>query len=265
MTQPPPQQGRWTFRRWAWSAAIVFGLQVVAIGWLAERRWPDRPPPEPRTALELLPEHLARQWWDDLDRMTMDPTLFILAQANNFSGPAWRNLKLQRHQYRERRDEPSRWTLPPDLLAQWPLPPDAIRSRLPVASRGPLRLAQPQVESMTVSTQSLLRIESGSGELELAQAPPLPVWTAADVLAATTVQVLVNPEGEPWTVQMAGPSGWAPADSEALRLAAQLRFRILHPSRAAGQGSEAGGPRAAKVAFNWATVAPTNTPAPATP
>ncbi len=265
MTQPLPQEGPWTARRWAWSVAIALGLQAVAIGWLAERRWPDRPHPEPRTALELLPEHLALQWWDDLDRMTMDPSLFILAQANNFSGPAWRNLKLQNHQYRERHDEPSWWTPPVDLLAQWPLASDAIRSRLPVASRGPLRFAEPRVDALTVSTQSLLRIESGSGELQLAEAPPLPIWTAPDTLPATTVHVMLNHRGEPWTVQMVGPSGWAPADSEALRLAAQLRFRILHPSGPARQGSDETDVRAAKVAFRWATVAPTNTQAPPTP
>lgn len=73
---------------------------------------------------------------------------------------------------------------------------------------------------------SLLRFGGSLASLPLRQPPVIPCWTNTDVLASTTVQLLVEADGAVLSASVLPPgSGSATADAEALRQARGLRFQ----------------------------------------
>jgi hypothetical protein len=101
---------------------------------------------------------------------------------------------------------------------------------------------------------SRLRLGGPLASLAVQVPGGLPVWTNADVLAPTTVQLLVEPGGGVLSaVVLPAGSGLAAADQEGLRLARQLQF----PSGATdGTGDEDRQLVWGTVEFVWHTVEP---------
>lgn len=99
---------------------------------------------------------------------------------------------------------------------------------------------------------SLLRLGGSLASLPLRQSPVIPCWTNTDVLASTTVQLLVEADGAVLSASVLPPgSGSATADAEALRQARGLQFQ---PRPARGLDQAEPGWLWGTAEFVWGTV-----------
>jgi len=257
------EQRPWSLRRWACAVAMIFGLQVLLILWLAERG-PARPRPV-RSAPTL---KLATQGSSELLALD-DPTLFALPHQVGFSGPAWLEIPVLPDRPFEWSETPRWLTLPRLDLATTlsrfaetnsadapPAPSPTRRPELALAEVGPLPIA-PALSSW--------RIEGELAARKLTLAPSeLPSWQAGDILTNSMVEALVDVEGWPVAIALLSGSGSKDADDFALAQTRKLRFESL--SRTGAEQAKNRDPLAhltwGALVFEWHTipVAATNAP-----
>jgi hypothetical protein len=238
--------------RWLLLIVLVLAAHVVLIFMFGARK-----PETPRAvtnAPELKLAAGSSEWL-----ILNDPTLFALPSREGFAGPAWLEPPhVQFHQLE--------WTEPPRWL---PLPAGelgGIFSQFMQTNRfttfqfefkPPPRFTIPLVPlEPKLAGTSTFRVEGDLARRQLLTPMALPSWPDTDVLAPSKVQVLVNAAGDVVSVVLLpsdnpGEVHNADADRRALELARAARF------------APAPGLTIGELIFDWCTVAPAATNAPA--
>jgi TonB family protein len=243
----PRAKGSWPLSRWLMLIALVFVAHVALIFAFGERK-----PAAPRAVTNVPELKLATssEEWLALN----DPTLFAQPNLAGFAGPAW----LEPPHVEFHRQE---WTEPPRPL---PLPVTELGGTFSqfmqtnrfVASqfelKPPTKFIAPiaPVEPALAKT-STLRIEGGLTRQRLLTPISLQSWPDDDVLAPSVVQTLVDAKGNVVSVALLSSSGLDAANQRALELVRAARF-------APSPGLTIG-----RFVFDWHTVAPPVTNAPA--
>ncbi len=262
-------------RHWFVAVALVFTAQLAAIFWLGTRE-PIRVRAARVTPPMLLPS------WATLDLKNAvsglpvptdspaaaaakellaltDPTLFALPHAESFSGPAWLQAQPPEQKHFNWSEEP-RW-LQPDAATLATLASVAGKDLVipPPPALPPADLAPAEIKLDSIlNRESALQVEGSLGSRKLENHFDLPAWHSADVLSNSVVQVVVNPAGRPVSAVLVTGCGFAPADQHAVSQALAARFEPL-PNASQGAAT----PLAfGNLVFVWATLAPTNSPAP---
>ena len=246
---------RWSARRWIYTVAGVFALQVgllLYVGQVAEPL-PARPPF--RTAIYLVTDPSSKEQLYRLPTVS-DPTLFALPGETGFSGPAW--LRPQPIEFRpERWSEPQRWlavdeqtlgsefarfvatnSITPPLTANRPLPP--------------LTRYEPNFVNDPLPRSSRLHVEGDLASRPLLAPLELRSWPSPDLLGSTTVRAAVDADGFTHSAVLLGECGSKEADLYALKLVNQARFRPL--PRAARDRTGSGPLAWGKLIFHWRTM-----------
>jgi hypothetical protein len=238
------------------AVALVFAVQLALLFWLGN---PPPAKPLPITAPPMI--HLAVNESRELLAL-QDPTLFVLPHRDNFSGAAW--LKVPAENFM-----PTNWSEPPRPLRL--LPEQLGAAFAAFMQTNPPPRYQPEMDSglaegeptpmEPILSHSELRIEGELAGLHLLTPVHLPSQTNSDLLANTVVRLLVDARGNPFSPAVLATSGSRDADAEALTFAKALRFA---PLQAAALGTVASDKMImGKLTFEWQTVPPPATNAPA--
>ena len=255
-------EASWSRWRWLSWVTVIFAVQVALIFLLSDRKPVSvrQPSAVPELSLTTLSSELL-----ELD----DPTLFALPHANGFSGAAWM-------QSPRVEAAPLRWTEPPQWLS---MPAGQFASafvdfmqtnRFP---RFSLELKPaPQLIKLERSptraspaAASSVRVEGNLTGRAIANPPVLAAQPAADMLANTVVQVIVDSDGKVFSAILLPPgSGAKDVDQSALNIAKSTRFKPLPPETL--NASESTGWTRGRMIFQWRSepVTQTNLP-PANP
>jgi hypothetical protein len=246
----PRRPGSWPPSRWLFLIVLVLAAHLALVFFFGARK-----PITPRSAtgapnLELSAD--SSEWL-----LLNNPTLFALPNIEGFAGPAW--LEPAHVQF-----HPLEWTESPRW---WPLSAGDLGnvfSRFMQTNRfagfkfdlkPSARFTVPLVPlEPKFASASTLRIEGDIAGRPLLTSMKLPSWPCADLIAPSTVQVLVNAAGYVISAVVLPPHNSGEvrdvdADRRALELARTARF-------ATGPDLTLG-----KLIFNWRTVPPpaTNT------
>ena len=248
----PRRQGRWPVSRWLLLIALVLAAHVALIFTFGARK--PITPVKAKNAPELQLAAGSSEWL-----LLNNPTLFALPNIQGFAGPAWLEPPHVQFHPLEWTESPRWWQLSAGELGN-------IFSRFMETNRFdrfkfdlkpspqftvPLVPLEPKF-----ADASTLRIEGDIARRPLLTSLKLPSWPRADLIAPSTVQVLVNAAGNVVSAVVlpshnSGEVRDADADQRALGLARAARF-------APGPDLTLG-----KMIFNWRTVMlpATNTPA----
>jgi TonB family protein len=259
MSDPMAEPRPWTRSRW-W--LVVFAVFLAHIGLIFALG--DRKPIVPRQPAAVPQWRLA----DDAYEMIAlnDPTLFALPHREGFSGAAWMNIPRVLTNSYEWSESPRWLSLPVEQLgaafSQF-METNVFARHVPELKAAP-QLAAPVIAPIgpAPATNSTLRFEGDLTERPLAVPLQLPTWPAADLLAPSTVQVLVDDAGNVISAVLLPPgSGSKDADQQALAIAKTARFEPLPTSGTAARWSRA------TMAIQWFTVPlpPQTNAAPANP
>ena len=101
----------------------------------------------------------------------------------------------------------------PPLLVDKPLPP--------------VQRFEPNFPGETVPQQSRIRIQGALARRELLSRLQPPSWPHSEILSNTTVQLVVDASGQPFSATLLSRSGLAAADESALRMVTEARFKPL--------------------------------------
>ncbi len=256
--KPPPRKPL-RFRIGMWIAvALVFAAEVGVAFWLGN------PPPgrSSRPAASMI-VHMSGDSSQELLAL-QDPTLFLLPHRDNFSGAAWIKIPKQRF-------EPPTWT---EAAMPLPLAPKQLGATFLTfmgTNPPPPFHAEMLANSMdittppppTISTPSRIRMEGDLAKLRLATPVHLPPQTNADVLPNTAVQMMVDSQGRVLSPVVVTSCLNPDTDKTALDFARNARFE---PIKAAAIGSVIPDKITfGTMVFEWQTVPPAATNAPATP
>jgi hypothetical protein len=251
----PSSTDRWTNSRWLTLIALVFAAQAALIFTFGEHK--QKPP---RGVANVPSLQLA----DNSSELLAlnDPTLFALPHQKDFTS-ILRVRTSAAEQPSFRRPKPPRLlSLSAEQLGT--VFGEFMRTNrfagLELQLKPPLKLSASRlpVETMLAPT-STLQIQDGLAQRLLAPLS-LPSWPYADVLAPSVVQVVVDAAGNVISTVLL-PSDYPPgttghfddADRRALELARAARF------------APAPGLTIGRLVFNWHTVPPPATNAPANP
>jgi hypothetical protein len=246
----------WTARRWWTVGLLVFIIHVALVFALGARKLP---PVRPVTSVPSLRLAAANDEFIALN----DPTLFALPHTNDFGAA-------NRMQTPILNPPTFHWTEPPPGP---PLMPEALGRTFAGFLQGvppdggaldfqsAPKFDEPEVPVLTALPQaSSLRLRGELARRPLLATPSLTDWPAADVIAPSKVQVLVDATGRVVSAVLLPPDhGWESAahddqaDQAALNLARAAQFAPA-PRLTVGQ-----------MIFNWHTVPPPATNAPVTP
>ncbi|MCS7091666.1 MAG: energy transducer TonB [Verrucomicrobiota bacterium] len=249
---------RWSWKHWGAVYGSLLALHVFGLWWYGSHSVP------PRRMLEQAPfwqeahPFLTASWpW-------LDPTLFVHGHPESFSGPAW--MVAPRVEYR-----PGLALGPPHFLDP---PVGGIMERYAAVVResewmpSPLSLrAQPEplvrtaLAQKPVVTRSSRMVLAGwpQGISLRAHVPPLPAWSAPDMLTNSVVRVLIRPPGRVLSATLLISSGFEPADQKALELARELEFEV--PAGLWNQKDAQNGLIAGSVIYEWQSLPPDPRPA----
>ncbi|HNU99229.1 MAG: energy transducer TonB [Verrucomicrobia bacterium] len=247
---------RWDRARWWGSVAGVFLLQVIIILVLSPRPPLSATPAQRLARLRLITQPISQAQLES--RMWLsDPAEIALVSARGFSGPVW--LQLPRMESGLRHwTEPPRWlTQDVSRLATLPILPETepVRFPLPAAPAATPFLGATSASSSSAPPQSTVRVEGDLARRRRLDSPELPSWPYNDVLAATTVQLVVDRNGSVLAANLLTRSGLPAADQRALELARAAQFEQANP--ASGASSLTWG----QMMFQWQAVPPaTNAP-----
>jgi hypothetical protein len=248
----PPGKGKWPLSRWLLLIVLVLAAHVVLIFMFGGRK-----PVVPRAVTNVPEMALANSSNEWL--ILNDPTLFALPHLAGFAGPMLRDQQIGQFHRQEWTESPRWLPLPVGelgaLFSQFmqtnPFPTFRFELKPPPRFTLPLVSLEPNFAGT-----STLHIEGGLARRPLLMPMELPSWPYADVIAPTRVQVLVNAAGYVVSVVLLpsdnpGEVHDADADQRALELARAARF------------APAPGLTIGKLIFDWCTVAPAATNAPA--
>lgn len=252
----PQGSKRWDRARWWGSVAGVFLLQVIIILVLSARPPLAATPAHRAARLRLI----TQPGWGSLVESRVwlnDPAEIALVSARGFSGPVW--LQLPRMESGLRHwTEPPRWlTQDVSSLATLPILTETQPARfpLPAAPAATPFLGATALSSSSGPPQSTVRVEGDLAKRRRLDSPELPSWPYNDVLAATTVQLVVDRHGSVLAANLVTRSGLPAADQRALELARAARFELASP--ASGPSSLTWG----RMVFQWQAGPPgTNAP-----
>src|SRR5579862_1640649 len=243
------------------AVALVFGLQIAALFWLGN----PPPPIEPVHATAAPKFSMVTNRWDELLAL-QDPTLFVLPHRNNFSGAGW--LKIPRHDF-----QPTNSSEPKLLLALLPEqlgstfaafmqtnPPPSIQMDLTAGLGFIDQQSLPPLPSL--ASASSVRVEGDLAKRRLLEPLQLPPQASPDVLKKTEVQLFVDALGNVFSPVIVESSGNADVDASVLtNFAKNARFE---PIKAGARGAPSSETMTfGKLIFEWQTVPPTQTNAPA--
>ena len=244
---PKPREGGWPLSRWLMLIALVFVAHLALISTFGARK-----PAAPR-AVTNVPElkfAASSEEWLALN----DPTLFAQPNLAGFAGPAWLEPPHVPFHQQEWTESP-RWLELPvaelgNTFSQFMLTNRFVISQF--ESKPPARFIAPVAPvEPTLAKASTLRIEGGLTRRRLLTPINLQSWPNDDVLAPSTVQALVDAKGNVVSVVLLSASGLDAANQHALELVRAARF-------APSTGMTIG-----RLVFDWHTVAPPATNAPA--
>lgn len=244
----------WPMRRFVWVVGFVFALQVLLVGFLSA--WRSASPPGNATA-----QSPTLVWLPTTDPLLSEmPDAAALAMVNRgcYSGPLWLG-RLWPHLVSEAAAEGavaidgvssvrpwfSRLQPGEPSPAEFSLTPSVPRPTAPFSS--PLTL---------LSDGSFLRIDGEIRSRRIVRSGTLPAWTNVEILAPTTVQIMVDRSGSVLSATLQPPgSGLAAADQLALQRARSLGF---DPATGRPGGFQWG-----TIEFVWSTVTRAAATAPA--
>jgi hypothetical protein len=252
--QEPPVNGPWTYGRWLTIIALVFAAHVVLLFIFGGRKQIV-----PRAVANVPTLRLA----DDSSELLAlnDPTLFVLPHQKDFASA----VRLQTAALKQ----PSfRWTEPPRWLS---LSADELGlafnqfmqtnhfAGFELQLKPPVKLSAPGLPiEPALAQNSTLRVEGELAQRQLPSSINLTNWPYANVIAPSMVQVLVDAAGNVISTVLLPPDSgfttadqYEKADQRALELARAMRFT---PSSRLTVG---------RMIFNWHTVPPPATNAPA--
>lgn len=261
MTPAPIHPAGWNRSRLG-AAVIAFFILQVGLLWIVGAR-PSGPAfaTTPGFVWRLAPPELSQPVLPDW-LWAADPTLFVLAGPNGFSGGAWMNLPAGDYEL-PGFDEPPRWLpLNPDWLnssfQQFTLRDD-LAARAPDDRSRRLESTEILLPPIQISARSVLRMDDNL-KVRLADSPPvLPFWPTNDVIQSSVVQIAVDGTGSVISARLlrineadgglaSSRIRSAEADRWALQFANGLRFRPVN------SGPDASGFIWGKLTFEWATV-----------
>lgn len=260
MAAPP---GGWSWTRLGWVVMAILGIHVVLLFALSRRS-------DPFLQQRVPDRHFAPLVWDNsptqdhLSSLLPDPVVFARVVSGGFSGSLWVS---------------EAWEDSGKILPLPPVSRPSVRGDLILRPHLDLRLAGPDDREAATpprielsprhqlpSTQSLfsgrsvLRFREGLTGWRLIENGAFPVWTNAQLLTPTVVQVMVDARGGVLSATLELGSGLAEADLEALKRARQLRF-VPPPNQVWTNGLHWG-----RLEFVWHTVPPgREASSPATP
>jgi hypothetical protein len=140
--------------------------------------------------------------------------------------------------------------------SQWGEPAVPVAGSVYLASAGRPVSRAAQAAAVNSVRGSHIRLGGALSERAFLGPETLPDWPHSEVLAPSTVHLLVDGDGTVLSAQLLPPgSGLPAADAEAVRLAQQLQFELGR------QGEETAGERLwGSVTFVWRTLAPVPPP-----
>lgn len=217
----------WSRSRWWTAVAIAFLVQVLLAATLSDSRPIVPRLPETQTSLHLIADAPPDSAIGALLSLE-DPTLFALPSVRGFSGDAW--LKAQPLAY-----QPTNWTEPQRWLTQnleqlGAAFAELIRTNAAphraFAGKPPPRRNDIAVPAVPLPAKSSFRFEGQLAGRGLIAPLELPSFPHTDILANTSVQLVVNRSGFVFSPPIVlNSSGSKAADSRAVELARSLRFK----------------------------------------
>jgi len=249
------EPARWSARRWSYTVAGVFVLQVGLLLYLGQKVEPLPARPTFRTAVYFPADPWSAEQLSRLPTLS-DPTLFALPAEDGFSGPAW--LRPVPIEFQPKRwSEPLRWLTVDDeslgsefarFVATNTVTPPLTANKPPP----PLLRYEPNFPSDPLAQRSRLTLQGDLASRPLLAPLELRSWPYPDLLLSTTVQAAVDADGFTHSAVILGESGSKEADLHALKLANQARFRPL--PRAARDRTGSGPLAWGKLIFHWHTL-----------
>ncbi len=239
------QPKSWSMRRIVWSVAAVFFAQIFFILFLNVRH-NGSTEPQISILFRLFPIPLS-QAQISTSLLVNDPTLFVLASQDGFSGPAWLSFSSATYEMPEW-NEPPRWlafnptrlksfyensnSFSENFLADHSLP-EVATSILPLEK--------------IVRASSEFRVEGALQKRKLISSVELRVWPRDEILSSSRVQIGANAAGEIVAARLLERTGVSAVDVEALQLARRLQFQPV-----AGKNSSE--VTWGELIFEWQTV-----------
>lgn len=255
----------WSWTRLGWVVTAILAIHVVLLFLFSQRS-------TPMTLQQIQGQHPVPLVWGSprasapTGVLLPDPVVFARVVSDGFSGALW--LSDARADAGQFAAIPTVFRQPvrgePNLRPQMDIRLSVSgtqdqRANIP-ARVIPVPKPRAPVAEPASPGRSVLRRGEGLSGWQPVQDAPLPVWTNAQLLAPTVVQVLVDALGGVLSTTLELGSGLAEADREALKLARQLRFI---PS--SEQQLRNGSPLWARLEFVWHTVLPVPGAPPTTP
>lgn len=253
-------------RGWILSVAGLAAAQAAVLHWGVSQVPYVRPIPARVAQYQLAPG-------TDLVRIAgvsglSSPTLFALPDLNGFSGDAWLNYQPPVPSEPTTEDAAPGW-----LALDGARLGASLKSFTAAVEPSPSRIVDlPHVwvdnfpAGSSPVMQSRLIVEGeASGRLS-GKVPALPKWPAADLVAPTEIQILVNGEGRvlsavplegDYSATVPGillPARSLEADRYALEFARNLSFKPLPPASSEPPLEEPRRVQSGRLTFVWATV-----------
>jgi TonB family protein len=245
----PPGVGSWTRSRWLMLIVLVFAAHVALLYVFGGRKQIV-----PRAVTNVPVLKLARQSSELL--ALNDPTLFALPHSGDFEEAIRMPTSVLKQPL-------FRWTEPSGELALSAQELGTVFNEFMQTNRfaefelqlkPPFKLSPVELPAKPLPAQnSTWRIEGELAKRQLPSQINLTNWPYADVLPPSVVQAVVDAAGKVVSTVLLSPSGYDAADQRALEIARALRFA---PSSHLTVG---------RMVFNWRTVPPPATNAPANP
>jgi hypothetical protein len=260
MTAPLAEPRPWHRRRWWLFTALILAGQVGAIVWLGDWTPVRVRPPAPAPRLQLAGNASA-----ELLALN-DPTLFALPHWQGFSGPAWLDAKPSKPEPLEKPEEPHWLPLAvQDLgaalsgLAQTSVTDSLPRVGLTTAD---LALPEPAPLAMPLDHSSIV-LDGDLVRRQLVTALELSSWTNADILTNSIVRLAVDAAGRPVSAVLLAGSGNRAVDDQALARARSARFEDLRGTGPVPPAGPLPDLTWGEMIFEWHTLPPPATNAPA--
>jgi TonB family protein len=245
MTDSPAEAPLWSHYKLTAVTFLVLAVQFGLIFWLV--RYPAKTRPPATTKADWPTVFLSADRTAELPGIN-NPTLFVLANRQSFSGPAWMNVVSRNYPVPE-------WSEPPRPLA---LPVDRLGTSLDNLVKAvvpkpfelpPRRETQPDNPPILSPLNWLSAQSSAKFEGDLATRPLLsPLnpgsWPSADLLSNSVVQLAVDPDGRVFSAALLKSCGLKDADASAVTLAKSARFKPL-------PASDLGGRDASQLNLDW--------------
>ncbi len=245
------EPGRWSRNRWWLVVIAIFAAHIGLIFALG-----DRKPIVPRQPTAT--PHLRLAANNDQLLALNDPTLFALPHAGAFSGAPWMDAPRVQARYLQWSEPPGWLLLPVEQLGaafSYFMETNIFARYTPELKAAP-ELTVPVITPIepAPASNSVLLVEGDLAQRSLANSIQVPPWPAADLLAGSTVQVLVDDAGNVISTTLLPPGSGSPeADQRALSLAQSARFVPLPRGGRNGVNPAIRWTRGT-MAFQWFTV-----------